>query len=294
MKGDQEERSIIIFLATHVKFTPPGNPLYVPLHVGREGKQDLGYLADNIGENISDMNDLFGELTGLFWIWRNIRDIDYVGLCHYRRYFLNGSGRLMEREEYLGLLENYDVIVPNHAECQGSYYEHYGKAHDAGYLDVIGDTIARLCPEYSESYQKAMRGNIFFSGNLMAAGLPLVKAYAEWLFTIFMEAADKIDVSGYDSYHRRIYGFLSEQMLYVYMMKNGLSWRETPVGISGEKAETAELKEALKKLIAKERYREAAELFNQSLQDRPDVLLPGSDLYGELTAIYQQLKKRFG
>lgn len=290
----KENHTIAIFLATHVKFTPPDSPIYIPLHVGREGKKDLGYLADNIGDNISDLNYLFGELTGLYWIWQNIRDIDYVGLCHYRRYFLNDYKRLMQREEYLDILAQYDAIVPTHAECKGSYYERYGRAHDARYLDVIGNAIKKICPEYYESFNKAMQGNIFFAGNLMVSKLSVLKDYSEWLFTIFMEVIGEIDVSGYDDYHKRVYGFLSEQMLYVYMMKNNLRYRETIVGISGEKAETHELKEALKGLMAEGKYEEAVRLFNKKLEERPDVLLSGSDLYGELRAIDQQLKEKFG
>jgi len=287
-----ENKNIIVFAATHVKFDPPANPVYVPLHVGREGKEDLGYVSDNIGIHISDLNYLFGELTGLFWIWQNVRDVDYVGLCHYRRYFLNDEKQLMRREEYLKLLEEYDVIVPVHSECQGSYYEHYGEAHEAKYLDVVGSVIERLYPEYYENYQKAMQGNVFFSGNLMVTSLPVLKGYSEWLFNIFTEASGEIDVSGYDDYHKRIFGFLSEQMLYVYMMTNQLKYKEIWVGICGEKAETIALKEQIQTLMKEAKYVEAVELFQREQQKRPDLLFPGSDLYGELAAVLQQLKEK--
>ena len=135
--------SITIFTATHVKFTPPVSSIYVPLHVGKMGKKDLGYLGDDIGNNISDLNYLFGELTGLFWIWQNINNIDYVGLCHYRRYFLNNERKPMTREQYIDILNDYDAIIPLSAECTPSYYEHYGRAHDASYLIKIETIIAR-------------------------------------------------------------------------------------------------------------------------------------------------------
>lgn len=58
----EKNDSIAVFVATHVSFCVPDNPVYAPLHVGREGKADLGYIGDNIGENISQLNSLFGEL----------------------------------------------------------------------------------------------------------------------------------------------------------------------------------------------------------------------------------------
>ena len=64
----------------------PNDPLYLPLQVGAEGKDDLGYQRDNVGENISAKNPNYCELTGLYWAWKNL-DADFIGLAHYRRHF---------------------------------------------------------------------------------------------------------------------------------------------------------------------------------------------------------------
>ena len=42
-----------IFVMTHKKFAPPEAAEYIPLQVGRSGKESLGYLEDNTGDNIS-------------------------------------------------------------------------------------------------------------------------------------------------------------------------------------------------------------------------------------------------
>lgn len=68
-------------------FSPPADDTYLPLHVGRASAEDLGYLGDDTGDNISLINCFYGELTGLYWIWKNYHSSDYAGLCHYRRYF---------------------------------------------------------------------------------------------------------------------------------------------------------------------------------------------------------------
>ena len=77
---------IKILVATHKKYWMPDDDVYVPLHVGAEGKESLGYLPDNTGDHISSKNPSYCELTGLYWAWKNL-DCEYIGLCHYRRYF---------------------------------------------------------------------------------------------------------------------------------------------------------------------------------------------------------------
>ena len=45
-----------VLVATHKKYWMPEDACYLPLHVGREGKNDLGYVGDNTGDNISNKN----------------------------------------------------------------------------------------------------------------------------------------------------------------------------------------------------------------------------------------------
>ena len=40
-------KDIKIIVATHKKYWMPSDPMYLPLHVGREGKKDLGYTGDD-------------------------------------------------------------------------------------------------------------------------------------------------------------------------------------------------------------------------------------------------------
>ena len=85
---------IKIFALTHKKFEVPQDKMYQPLQVGREEKEDLGYLCDNTGDNISAENCYYSELTGLYWIWKNVHTYKYVGTCHYRRYLLNEQEKI--------------------------------------------------------------------------------------------------------------------------------------------------------------------------------------------------------
>ncbi len=286
---NNKDELIAIFVATHVKCNPPENPIYIPLHVGKYGKPDMGYIGDDTGENISDLNPFYAELTGLYWIWQNVKDIDYIGMCHYRRYFINEQRKALDKVEFLRLLHEYDAIVPKHAECEQNYREHFGRAHRIQDLDAAGRALKKLYPKYMKAYEQAMAGKTFYGGNLFVTSLPILKDYSEWLFSILAEAGEEIDVRYYDHYQRKIFGFLAEQMFYVYTLANGLKTCELLVGISEEKAETKELIETLKKLIAEDRQMDARNLFDSKLEKRPDLLLPGSDIHHELQDIYDIL-----
>ena len=80
----------VIIVAAHKRYTMPADSLYLPLQVGAEGKSDIGYRKDNEGENISEKNPYYCELTGLYWAWKNL-ECEYLGLAHYRRHFKGKS-----------------------------------------------------------------------------------------------------------------------------------------------------------------------------------------------------------
>src|SRR5699024_5937247 len=75
-----------IIVVTHKEYKMPNDALYLPICVGT-GRDNLRnkYQPDNEGDNISDKNILYCELTALYWAWKNL-ECDYVGLAHYRRY----------------------------------------------------------------------------------------------------------------------------------------------------------------------------------------------------------------
>ena len=154
-----------IYTMTHKKFQPPEDTLYVPLHVGCEGKEDLGYLGDNTGENISDLNGYYGELTGVYWVWKNDQESDYIGICHYRRFFMNEQRQIMKEQEYRKLLKDCDMIVSKSMEAPGKYLDYYAEAHNAEDMYAVGRAIAKLYPEDQEVFQRVMNQNQYYYGN---------------------------------------------------------------------------------------------------------------------------------
>ena len=81
------EEKIKIYVATHKKVPMPEKSIYQPIRVGAAlNEDDFGYVRDDTGDNISNKNKNFCELTATYWILKNDNS-DIVGLKHYRRYF---------------------------------------------------------------------------------------------------------------------------------------------------------------------------------------------------------------
>ena len=93
-------KSIKILVAHHKKSLVITNDVYLPIHVGKALHKDidLGIQGDDEGDNISNENSIYCEMTAWYWAWKNLK-ADYVGLCHYRRYFT------FEKLPYLKLLK---------------------------------------------------------------------------------------------------------------------------------------------------------------------------------------------
>lgn len=216
----------------------PEDDVYLPIHVGRAGKADLGYVGDNTGDNISSKNTNYCELTGLYWAWKNLK-CDYIGLCHYRRYFahtVSGSDMekkklaILQRTDYEKLLKQYDVILPKQRnyfiETVRSQYEH---AHNKNDLALTEQIVAELYPEYSEAFCKVMRRTKLHIFNMFVMKKEKFDEYCQWLFTILFELEKRIDISSYSQYEARVFGFISERLFNVWLEKQALNTREIDI-----------------------------------------------------------------
>lgn len=228
-----------ILIALHKPFWVPNDDVYFPLALGGKKISNTAVVTDDTGENISAKNDNYCELTGLYWAWKNLR-CDYVGLCHYRRYFArNNRGSLFEkrtkilgRKEYEKLLQQYDIILPQkrhyYIETVRSQYEH---AHYKKDLEITQMILNRLYPEYSTSFNIVMNSRSLYILNMFVMSKSLFDEYCQWLFPILFEAEEKIDVRSYSNYEARVFGFLAERLFNVWLEKKQLKRIEVPVAV---------------------------------------------------------------
>lgn len=227
---------IKIIVATHKKYWMPEDNVYLPLHVGKYDKADLGYQGDDTGDSISYKNANYCELTGLYWAWKNL-NCDYIGLCHYRRYFSKRSiwtndkkKRIFAQRDYKKLLKAYDVIVPAqrnyYIETVQSQYEH---AHYKNDLELIENIVAEDYSDYLNAFHKIMQGKTLHLYNMFVMKKTDFNSYCEWLFAILFKFEAQCDIKKYDTYQARVFGFLGERLFNIWLEKNNLRKIEIPV-----------------------------------------------------------------
>ncbi len=210
-------KDIKIIVATHKKYNMPEDDMYMPLHVGKEGKEDLGYVGDNTGDHISDKNQSFCELTGLYWSWKNL-DYDYLGLAHYRRYFALKGKELLRKEEALSLLKEYDILVPNRRKYYiETLYSHYSNTHYQEHLDMTREIIKEKCPEYSHAFELVMKQRYGHMFNMFIMKKELVDEYCQWLFDILFELEKRGHAPELSRFQGRFYGRVGEIIFNVWL-----------------------------------------------------------------------------
>lgn len=213
-----------IYIAVFNKKSTVNKEGYESLQVGALQNQKITELCDDSGDNISNKNISYSEVTGLYWIWKNSKE-DIVGLTHYRRFFYNKSISLnktnvLNKTKIEKLLKKYDAILPEKGYINDTLRNSYEKSHVASDLTACQKIIEKLHPEYSESFEKVMNKKSYHAFNMLITKKEIFDDYCEWLFSILFELEKELDLSNRDKYNSRVYGFLSERLLNVWFEKN--------------------------------------------------------------------------
>ncbi len=231
--------TIAIYTCHHKPCHVVSSDIVTPLQVGAAGApQRLPMAVDSEGDNISAKNPYYCELTGAYWIWKNAT-ADIVGLFHYRRYLnlrnqrrkalipdarvLERHGITRERIEEIFNKRGFDIILPcPHIVAGASLYEQYGQDHIISDLDVAQEALCEKYPEMAETAEFVLHRSHRAPGylaNMLICRKPLFDEYAAWLFDVLagVEARIHADVLKRDAYQQRVYGFLSERLMNVFI-----------------------------------------------------------------------------
>lgn len=238
---------IRMYVSTHVNVPMPMQSYFLPLQLGSADKQPWdGYVSDNTGDHISAKNRHFGELTGLYWVWKNTQD-EKVGWCHYRRFFSpilfppqNYKGVTVDRNTAQAIinfgqdgalfdveLNLTDMIVP--ARIPVTPKEFYCRVHRECDWDDMMRGIAQLYPQElaeAERYFNSEQGTHFWC--MFMAHRPLLNQYCEWLFPLLFHL-ETIITPPQDSVRSRVFAFLSEHLFPYWTATRGIRLVQRPI-----------------------------------------------------------------
>jgi len=240
--------NIKIFICAHKEVALPQHRYFLPVQAGAALHPHItGYQPDDTGDNISTKNPHFCELTCHYWAWKNLKDVDIVGLNHYRRYFdfqqnfpqISPDKKFISSEQFLQqeylfpnldiILKEYDIILPVARHWRVSNTKQYGDYHIAKDWEMLRQIIKERSPQYITAFEKTMdKSNSSVGYNMFITHWHHFEAYSEWLFDILFEVEKRVPPID-DPIQSRIYGYMSERLINVFCEHHHLRIKHIPL-----------------------------------------------------------------
>ena len=224
---------IKILVAAHKRFPMPTADGYLPILVGavKNYQSGIKYQRDDEGYNISSKNPNYNELTAVYWAWKNLKDVDAIGLVHYRRLFFDGKpyslNNVLSVKKISNLLNMYDVILPQKRNYYiETNYSHYIHAHHKEPLDKTHEIIEKEYPQYLEAFDTVMGRRKAHMFNMFIMRKNVFDSYCNFIFGVLGKLEDKIDISNYSVQEARVYGYVSELLMDVWLETNIYKYTE--------------------------------------------------------------------
>lgn len=240
--------NIKIFICAHKEVPLPQHPYFLPIQAGAALHDHInGFQPDDEGDNISIKNPHFCELTCHYWAWKNLKNVDIVGLNHYRRYFdftrkwpqFSADKHFIATEDFLKqeykfpnleiLLSKYDIILPVARHWRVSNTQQYREYHIAKDWEILRQIIKERSPQYIPAFEKTMdHSNKSVGYNMFITHWNHFDAYSEWLFDILFEVEKRVPPID-DPIQSRIYGYMSERLINVFCENHRLHIKHIPL-----------------------------------------------------------------
>ncbi|NRO72716.1 hypothetical protein IMAU60117_01435 [Lactobacillus helveticus] len=194
----------------------------IPIEVGSANRNNFLYsVRDDTGINISNENKYYGELTGLYWVWKNqaIQNDELVGFGHYNK-TLNVSFKkayelLVNEKKYNFLIAEKTYITP-HAQKDE--------------LNAITAILKKYYPRYYESWTKIYNvdgsSNQCNNAQLFITTGKYFNLYCNFLFDVLKRMRIIIGDKKGSPYDVRYCAFMGERLLTVFIVANNLSYKE--------------------------------------------------------------------
>ena len=237
--------AVIIAVSCHKPTSIPQAGAYLPIHVGAALAQEpiASMQPDDEGDNISATNPRFCELTAQYWAWKHV-EAEYVGLCHYRRYFcfdsldheVNDHAQIevsdltpeTAREYRLDddvlisqTVQQYDMIIPKEWDIRGVYTPKGPKRSVAKHMIAYGLVTKKLLKALDKAVAKRQRayrrdlndylsGSTYIGYNCFIARRDLFDKLCDFEFDVLDALDESFDFSNDPKNGERVFGYLGE------------------------------------------------------------------------------------
>lgn len=222
----EQQSKVIILVATHKLDGVYKDKVYMPIQVGKAlSDLDLGFQGDDTGDNISEKNSMFCELTAHYWAWKNLKDVDYIGLCHYRRYF----DLKVTEENIKDLMSDCDLIIPTAIHHSATLYNAKLKTMSGEDVAIFFKVMKEKFPKYyCTAVNYIMNNNKDYAYNMLICSRGCYEDLMNFVFSFLFECEKYVMLSPYTN-SKRIFGFFSEYLIPIYFFAHKLRIKETPL-----------------------------------------------------------------
>lgn len=220
MENKKEKLTILVCAHKpdeHIRNYPP----YKAIQVGAalHPEMDLGFLKDNVGDNISEKNPKYCELSAIYWGWKNLKNVEYIGLAHYRRYFdidINDDNvdQYFKKNDIITLTRAYETcpIIQRIQELTTMEDVH-----------IFFDTLLMIHPEYEKTIIKYCYNSFrFYSCTMFIAKKKTYDQFCETFFPVFLKTEERLKPHSYSRLNRAI-AYFGELSLGLFIEYNNLN-----------------------------------------------------------------------
>ena len=203
-------------IACHKPYDGYRDDVYTPIHVGRaisRFKEEMAdMIGDDTGDNISNRNPYYSELTAQYWAWKNLHNVEYIGFCHYHRFF----NFKVSNDNIDNIMKNHDVVLLNY-QLHTLVEQAILRPVDIEDLIIFMMVLKKKYPDFEKTVIDYLWNIQVYPRNMLICKKSLFDEYASWIFDILFECEKYIRHSPYNR-GKRTFAYLGEFFMAVFML----------------------------------------------------------------------------
>jgi hypothetical protein len=167
------------------------------------------FLCDDVGINISHLNPLFGQLTGLYWVWKNSKEI-LLGTETYRLSWIRNNDLYTD---------DNTLIIPDPCHLQSSIYEQYCLCHGDFGMNILAKESEHNIPIKNFMLKRLKEEHAIHPFNMFICNNNIFNKICCLLFNILFYLYDKYEIKILEYQKQidqiRFFDFLAERILHI-------------------------------------------------------------------------------